>query len=102
MTSKEMKKIMYNLAKKFCSFFVTASLCASVLFGASLPGNTISHADTKLPEIEAAAAVLMDARTGEILYSKDPHTQYEPASTTKMLTAILVIENLDLNKKIRC
>lgn len=91
---------MYNLAKKFCSFFVTASLCASVLFGASLPGNTISHADTKPPEIEAAAAVLMDAGTGEILYSKDPHTQYEPASTTKMLTAILVIENLDLNKKI--
>jgi serine-type D-Ala-D-Ala carboxypeptidase (penicillin-binding protein 5/6) len=42
--------------------------------------------------INARAAVGMDATTGEIFYAKNPTRQLAPASTTKLMTAILVIE----------
>jgi len=42
--------------------------------------------------ISADAAILMDANTGHILYAKNAHKQRPPASTTKILTAILGLE----------
>ncbi|MGQ0571836.1 MAG: D-alanyl-D-alanine carboxypeptidase family protein [Armatimonadota bacterium] len=40
------------------------------------------------------AAVLMDVGTGRLLYARDVHRRMAPASTTKILTAILAIERL--------
>ncbi len=52
------------------------------------------------PEIEAASAVVMDMDTGVFLYSKQAtETQY-PASITKIMTTLLLIENCDLNDTI--
>lgn len=45
------------------------------------------------PDIKARAAILMDARTGEILYDKKGGERNAPASTTKIMTAILAIES---------
>lgn len=42
--------------------------------------------------ITADGAVLMDASTGAVLYGKQAHKQRPPASTTKVLTAILGLE----------
>ena len=47
------------------------------------------------PEIAAASACLMEARTGTLLYSKNADDIYYPASTTKVLTALVVLENCD-------
>ena len=44
----------------------------------------------------SSAVVLMNAETGEILYSENPDLRMEIASTTKILTAITVIENADI------
>ena len=52
------------------------------------------------PEINAEGSVLMDASTGEILFSKNPDKVLEPASTTKVMTAILTLENCDLNEEV--
>ena len=49
--------------------------------------------------IYSEAAILIEATTGKILYEKDIHAKKYPASTTKILTAILAIENCDLNEK---
>lgn len=49
------------------------------------------------PTITATAAVLMDARTGQVLYERASHLRWPPASTTKILTAILVREHLSLD-----
>lgn len=49
------------------------------------------------PAINARAAVLLNPATGEILYAKEPHLRLPPASTTKVLTALVVLERLDLN-----
>lgn len=42
--------------------------------------------------VSAASAVLMDVTTGDILYGKQADTQRPPASTTKIMTAILGLE----------
>lgn len=45
------------------------------------------------PEIVGKAAILMDADTGAILYAKDAYNTMYPASITKIMTALLTIEN---------
>ncbi len=49
---------------------------------------------------EAQSAILIDANTGEVLFEKDADTQRRPASMTKMMTAILTVENLDMDQKL--
>ena len=39
----------------------------------------------------------MDAGSGAVLYGKNIHTAYFPASITKILTALIVIENCDMD-----
>ena len=45
------------------------------------------------PEITAKSAILMDAESGEILYAKNATEAAFPASTTKLMTALLTLEN---------
>jgi len=47
------------------------------------------------PEIAAPSAVLMEAATGTIVYEKNAHQQLPPASVTKIMTLLLVMEALD-------
>jgi D-alanyl-D-alanine carboxypeptidase (penicillin-binding protein 5/6) len=49
------------------------------------------------PAVSADSVVLMDATTGKILYEKNKNTAYPPASTTKIMTALLVLEKSNLN-----
>ena len=53
------------------------------------------------PQIEAEAAVVMDADTGAFLYSKNMDRKEYPASITKIMTALVAIENADLSCKIK-
>lgn len=46
-------------------------------------------------EVQAEGACLMDARSGAVLFGKNMHEKYYPASITKILTAIVVIENVE-------
>lgn len=50
------------------------------------------------PEVSAPAAIVMDANTGVILYSKDIYTAYYPASITKVMTSLLAFERCNLNE----
>lgn len=52
------------------------------------------------PNIKASAAILMDAKTGQILYEKKAHNKLAPASTTKILTAIIAIESGRLDEEV--
>lgn len=53
------------------------------------------------PDVYAEGAIVMEASTGLILYEKNIHTQYYPASITKILTTLLAIENSDLSETIK-
>lgn len=60
-------------------------------------GTTEAVTDpSKPPEIASDAAIVMDAKTGQILYEKNAYTRNYPASITKILTALLAIEHGDL------
>lgn len=45
------------------------------------------------PSVSAQSAVVIDAESGKILYEKDAHTRRGMASTTKIMTALLALEN---------
>ncbi|GAB3942098.1 hypothetical protein GCM10028828_08040 [Corynebacterium tapiri] len=53
------------------------------------------------PEVLASAFLVVDLDTGDIVAMKDPHGRYRPASIIKVLLALVVIEELDLNKPVQ-
>lgn len=53
------------------------------------------------PAISAGSAILMDAKTGQILYDKQARNRGAPASTTKILTAIIAIESGHLEDEVK-
>lgn len=50
-----------------------------------------------VPELECESAILIEPKTGSILMGKNIDGTYFPASITKLMTALLVLENCDLN-----
>ena len=50
------------------------------------------------PDIQAGAALLMDANTGAVVYAKNEHQEMYPASLTKIMTALLVFEAIEDGK----
>lgn len=46
-------------------------------------------------DITAPSAILMEKSTGEVLFEQDSHAVYEPASVTKVMTLLLVMEAID-------
>lgn len=60
----------------------------------------VKSTDLSGPEIHSEGAVLIEANTGEILYNKNAKVPMAPASTTKVMTAILVLESTKLTDKV--
>ena len=81
-----------KLLKALGSSFILLSLFFSLLF----PFRSFAEDWPQCPEnIEAEGAVLLDANSGTVLYAKNEHNTYFPASITKVLTAIVVLEHVD-------
>ena len=56
---------------------------------------------TNEPVINSRSAVIYDRASGEVIWGKDENSKRKMASTTKIMTAIVVIENVkDLNKTV--
>ncbi|MBE5915785.1 MAG: D-alanyl-D-alanine carboxypeptidase [Pseudobutyrivibrio ruminis] len=51
-------------------------------------------------DVVAESAIVMEQETGTILYSKNMDDQHYPASITKIMTALLVLENCDLDETV--
>lgn len=67
--------------------------CYIIFFG------TVSHAEEI--ELTAKAAILVEMETGQVLYEKEADMQWAPASTTKIMTALVALENADLDTKMK-
>lgn len=52
--------------------------------------------ESKQPDIKATSAVLVDSASGRVLYEKEAKAKCYPASTTKIMTGLLALENLNL------
>jgi D-alanyl-D-alanine carboxypeptidase (penicillin-binding protein 5/6) len=64
------------------------------LAGTGVVVNYPAGSHKRLPKVPATAYVIADARTGQVLAAKDPHGEFAPASTLKVLTAITLIPRL--------
>ncbi|MGJ7044663.1 D-alanyl-D-alanine carboxypeptidase (penicillin-binding protein 5/6) [Thermoanaerobacterium thermosulfurigenes] len=76
--------------KKTLLFTLIFVLICSVLL------ENFAYADNF--NLKSKSAILMDANTGKVLYEKNSHEELPPASVTKVMTMLLVIEALDSGK----
>lgn len=67
-----------------------------VLFLLLFPYN-IAAQSTDIPKVFSEAAILIDAKSGQTIYGKNENKRMNPASITKIATAIYAIENGDLS-----
>ncbi len=70
-------------------FFAMALCCLTIYM--SFAPLTVS-ANSGAPELLSETAVLIDGKSGQILYEKNAHQKMYPASTTKILTGLLAVE----------
>ena len=69
-----------------------------LLFLVCIPLNV--HAETSTPDINAQGCALIDASSGKVLYGKNENCTFEPASTTKVMTAIVVLDKCKLTDEV--
>lgn len=98
---------MKHKLKLFLSGFLAAALFVTALPVTApaddlTPTPAVSTAWPKPPEIESAAAVVMEASTGTIIYNKGAYDAHYPASTTKLMTSLLAIEQCPLSDVVTC
>lgn len=58
--------------------------------------NIVFANEIEKPKVDATSAILLDAKTGKVLWEKDAHTPMAMASTTKIMTAIIALENANM------
>ena len=77
------------------------ALCLFLGAGFMAPSSAYAVTDQAalpVPQVLAPAAALLDADTGVFLYEKDAATKYYPASITKIMTALIVLERCNLDE----
>lgn len=76
--------------------------CAIIVPGTATAEEPIKEQNNVVPPVElaenAVSAVLLDADTGTIIYEKNGHEKLPPASITKIMTMLLVVEAIDAGK----
>ncbi len=75
--------------KRISALFLTALMLA-----ATLPSAFATSQNAGL-SLSCPSSVLMEKETGTVLYEQDAHAKLEPASVTKIMTLLLVMEALD-------
>lgn len=75
---------------------IRASVCFVLTAAVILCSSVVSFAEEKLPvDIKAKAAVLMDVSTGRILMKYNENERLYPASVTKIMPLLLIVEAID-------
>ena len=70
---------------------LAAALAAALLVLPAAPASAVSGA----PATDCGSAILMEKETGTILFEQHSHDKLEPASVTKLMTLLLVMESID-------
>lgn len=92
-----MTNVFFNFKARALALFLALCICFTAL--PSFRG----FAAPAWPQdvlIEAEGGILVDADSGTILYGKNIHQRYYPASITKILTALIIIERCKLDDTI--
>jgi len=84
--------------KRFFSFFLILALALVLCLPVAAAGTDSEAVLPEDPNILAKAALLIDLETGAVAYAKNEHQELYPASLTKIMTALLVLEAVDEGK----
>ena len=74
---------------------LAAALLAATLLALPVQAAEADPSAAGAPTVDAAGAVLMEKETGTVLYEQNAHDKLEPASVTKVMTLLLVMEAID-------
>lgn len=101
----------YKLTKAFCGLLIAAQVLNTPMIAHAITSDeriainqAIEVNTNKIkdwpqgPIVSAEAAILMEADTGIILYDKNIHKQEFPASTTKILTTLIALEECGMDE----
>lgn len=87
---------MKKLLSFLCTLTIGLSCCGTVRLGA-LPAESALSAP---PSVSAEAAILVNASDGSVYFEKNADHPMGPASTTKLMTALVAAEQTDPNKAV--
>ena len=104
-----MKKIIIKTLTIFLIFiYIFSIICyaddsddtESIDINSEIETSVNALTEIKNPDLNSRACVVIDRNTNTILYGKNENTKRKMASTTKIMTAIIIIENCKLNESI--
>ncbi len=81
--------------------FGPPALIGSDLVPSTTYADALSQASApSVPTIRASAAAVVDGDDGQIIWGKNPHQAWPPASMTKMMTALVTLQHANLDQKV--
>ena len=83
------------------SLLIVAIIFCSTITTFALEYQEIGNENAKAPNVYAKSAILYSLDLEEVMYSKHPNLKCEPYSVTKLMTAYLAVDNLELDQKVR-
>ena len=90
--------------------FSSLGMCASATETGETPDTEVSSVDNSTedlvdwpqgPSINSEAGIVMDIDSGAILYARNIDEQHYPASITKIMTALVALENYELDETVK-
>lgn len=85
---------------KFKKLVIPIIIAILLIFNSNIVLGNDEGNESENIDISAQAAFLMDNRTKKVIYQKNETEKMYPASTTKIMTAILTLENCNLDEKV--
>lgn len=81
-----------RLGRSKCGLLLSVLFMVATFLPSGLYASPVQAEQVITPQVSARAAIVVEYPSGRILYQKAAHERLAPASTTKILTAILVLE----------
>lgn len=78
-----------NICFAFDATYVWSSITEEAV------ATSVQPADTSALKLESASAALIEQNTGKVLYNHNMHEKLRPASVTKIMTILLIMEAID-------
>lgn len=82
------------------TYRIAAVLLVLGVLTAVMPRRIWAQESKEALQLAAQSAIVMEAETGRIVYAKDAGTQRAMASTTKIMTLLVALENADLQERV--
>lgn len=97
-----MKRIRYCFRAVLTALFIMILASQSVFAATKAEIDTLAahfpESWPEAPEIASESAILVEINSGAIVYAKNPTRSMYPASTTKLMTAYLTLQNCELDE----